>query len=165
MSELHKVLPKSNITMDKTDKHTFDWKKPCNCCRATIPTFLICWPLFPITIFFWLSRSTMTKPDIRITGSFLEDFDGFDSLNSVIWTSQQYGISALSEVNKAARTISEAMKRSVRSVKRSSSYNGGDRGKRASWKRLGGVLGLQNPSTSAGGGWRRARWRRRRGHS
>jgi len=50
-----------------------------------------------------------------------------------------------------------------------------DRGKRASWKRLGGVLGLQNPSTSAGGGWRRleaaargwsrARWRRRRGHS
>ena len=30
-----------------------------------------------------------------------------------------------------------------------------DRGKRASWKRLGGVLGLQNPSASAGRGWRR----------
>ena len=30
-----------------------------------------------------------------------------------------------------------------------------DREKRASWKRLGGVLGFQNPPTSAGGGWRR----------
>ena len=30
-----------------------------------------------------------------------------------------------------------------------------DRGKRASWKRLVGVLGLQNPSTSAARGWTR----------
>ena len=30
-----------------------------------------------------------------------------------------------------------------------------DRSKRASWKRLGGVLGLQNPPASAGGGWTR----------
>ena len=30
-----------------------------------------------------------------------------------------------------------------------------DREKRASWKRLGGVLGFQNPSEPAGGGWRR----------
>ena len=30
-----------------------------------------------------------------------------------------------------------------------------DRKKRASWKRLGGVLGLQNPRDSAGRGWTR----------
>ena len=37
--------------------------------------------------------------------------------------------------------------------------------KGASWERLGGVLGSQNPSHAAGRGCTRARWRSRSGHS